>query len=80
MDFGGWWWFPFAATAGALAILIGILVFLFWIWMIIDAAKRSFRNDIEKIVWIVVIVLGSWVGALVYFLAIKVSNPRGLVK
>lgn len=80
MDFGGWWWFPFAAAAGAVALILGVLVFIFWILMIIDAARRNFRSDVEKIVWIVVIVLGSWVGALVYLLAIKMSNPRGIAK
>ena len=74
------WFWPFAFLAGAVAIIIGLLVFAFWIWMIIDAAKRNFRNDAEKIIWIVIIVLGSWIGALVYLLTINLTNTKGLVK
>ena len=39
-----------------------------------------FRNDAEKIVWIIVIALATWVGALVYFFVVKQFNPRGLMK
>jgi len=80
MDFGSWWWFPFAATAGAFALIIGLLLFIFWIWMIIDAAKRNFRQTWEKVVWIVIIVFGSWIGALVYLLVVRMNNPKGLAK
>lgn len=74
------WFWPFAIAAGALAVLIGILFFAFWIWMIVDASKRKFKNDVEKVIWIIVIVLGSWVGALVYLLAVKLTNPLGLMR
>ncbi len=73
-------WFPFMAVGFGLMFIVGILAFIFWIWMIIDCAKRSFGNSVEKIIWLIVIVLGSWVGALVYFIVIKSINPRGLFK
>ena len=37
-------------------------------------------NDVEKILWIVIIVLAGWLGALVYLIVIRSSNPRGLAK
>lgn len=80
MGFMDLWFWPFAVGFGALAVIIGLLVFAFWIWMIVDAARRKFRNDAEKIIWIVVIVLGSWAGALVYLLVVKLTNPKGLMK
>ena len=79
-SFFGWWFWPFAAIGIMIAIIIGILLFAFWIWMIIDCAKRSFKNDIEKIVWIIVLVLLGWIGALVYYIVIKTINPRGISK
>ncbi len=81
VDFGSLWWlWPFgAAFAGAMAIVFAILV-IFWIWMIIDAAKRDYRNNVEKIVWLVIVVVGGWIGALIYFIVIRSVNPRGLVK
>lgn len=80
MGFMEVFWWPFgAAFAGAIAI-VGILFLIFWIWMIVDAAKRNFKNDVEKILWIVILVLTTWVGSLVYFIVIKTYNPRGLAK
>ena len=71
---------PFvAAFAGAVAI-VGILILFFWIWMLVDCAKRKFRNDVEKIVWIVVLIFATWLGAFVYFVVVKSLNPRGLAR
>ena len=82
MGFDGFWFWPFAAAFAGAWIVIGILFLAFWIWMIIDCAKRKFRNDVEKIVWIIVIVFGIWmmIGAIAYFLVVKMTNPKGLVK
>lgn len=60
--------------------VIMLLVIAFWIWMIVDAAKRKFKNDVEKILWIVVIVLGQIIGAVVYFIVIRLYNKKGLIK
>jgi len=72
-------WFPFLAAGFGFLLLIGLIILAFWVWMIIDCAKRRFNNDVEKIVWLVIIVLGQWIGALVYLLAIKLTNERGLI-
>ena len=73
-------WWPVIAGLGALAIIIAVLVFIFWIWMIVDCAKRRFRNDAEKIIWLIVIVLLGWLGALVYLIVVRNINPSGLMK
>lgn len=79
MMFDNLFW-PFSAFFGGATFIIAILLFALWIWMIIDCAKRGFKSDVEKIVWIVVIVLGTWIGALVYFIVVKNVNPRGILK
>jgi len=73
-------WWPAFAFLGLIGMLIGALLFVFWIWMIVDCAQRKFRNSTEKIVWIIVVVLGGWIGALVYFFVVKNSNTRGISK
>ena len=73
-------WWPFIAAFGAAAIIVAVLIVIFWIWMLIDCANRKFKNDVEKILWIVIIVIGGWLGALVYLIVIRSSNPRGLAK
>lgn len=51
-----------------------VLAFIFWIFMIVDCAKRKFKNETDKVVWILVIVLLSWLGALIYYFVVKREN------
>ena len=48
--------------------------------MIIDCSMRNFKHPSEKIIWIIVIVIGGVLGALVYLFLIKLFKPRGLMK
>ena len=59
--------------------LISLLLVVFWVWMLVDCAQRKFRKDWEKAAWILAIVFLTWVGALVYFIVIRSSNPRGVL-
>jgi len=72
--------FPIISTFMFAGVLVGIILFAFWIWMIVDCAKRKFKNNVEKIVWLIVVVLLGWVGALVYFIVVRTLNPRGIAK
>ena len=59
-------------------VMIGVMIFLLilWIAMIIDCAKRKFKQDSEKIVWILVVILASWVGALIYYFVVFRKDAR----
>ncbi len=57
-------------------IVIAILAFIFWILMLIDCAKRNFKNDSEKVVWIIVIALLGAIGAAIYYFAVKVNEKK----
>ena len=46
---------------------LGILAFVFWIWMLIDCIKNPGIDTTEKIVWVLVIALTHFIGALIYF-------------
>ncbi len=55
-------------------VLIGILSILslvFWIFMVIDVAQRKFKNENDKILWILVVVLAGIIGAIIYYFMIK---------
>jgi len=54
-----------------LVISLGIFLFAFWIWMIVDCATRKFKNDTDKVVWILVILFASLIGAIIYYFAVK---------
>ena len=72
--FGG-----FIARLMLLMLFIAALVvflFVFWILMIIDCAKRNFKNENEKVVWIIVIALLGAIGAAVYYFAVKVKDKN----
>ena len=57
-------------------IAIAVLAFVFWIFMLIDCAKRKFKTDNEKIVWIIVIALLGAIGAAVYYFAVKLPDKK----
>ena len=59
-------------------IVIGILLFVFWIFMLIDCAKRNFKNDNEKVVWILVIAILGFIGAAIYYFVVKVGEKEVL--
>ncbi|MEK6800315.1 MAG: PLD nuclease N-terminal domain-containing protein [Nanoarchaeota archaeon] len=72
--------FPFIVIMIAIIAILAILLFVFWIWMLVDCAKRDFKKENEKIVWILVIALVHWLGAAVYYFVVKNSNPKGISK
>lgn len=50
---------------------LGILAIIFWIFMLVDVAKRSFKNETDKVLWILVIVLAGLIGSIVYYFVVK---------
>ena len=57
-------------------IALAILSFIFWIFMIIDVANRKFKSENDKIVWILVVILAGIIGALIYYFVIKKSDKK----
>jgi hypothetical protein len=48
---------------------LSLLTLAFWIWMLIDAAQNRGLDQNERIVWVIVVALLHFIGALVYFFA-----------
>lgn len=63
-------------------IIIGLVVwaFVFWILMIVDCATKKFKNDTDKIVWILVIIFTHIIGALIYYFIVKRKNRKLNIK
>jgi uncharacterized RDD family membrane protein YckC len=60
------------AIAFALIILLSVLLFIAWIWMIVDVAKRDRFRTGDRVVWILLLVLTGLIGmALYYFLEMR---------
>ncbi|MEY4386092.1 MAG: hypothetical protein RLY20_1375 [Verrucomicrobiota bacterium] len=64
----------FILVFGVLA-LIGLA---FWIWMLVDCATKESGQGNDKIIWILVIVLTGWIGALIYFFVRRPQRKREL--
>lgn len=69
---------PFAMTLPLSAI--GLIAFVFWIWMIVDCLGREpydFRllftqkREHDKWIWLAIVILTHWIGALIYFILIR---------
>jgi len=67
-----------AAGTAAVGLGIGMLIFwiifvgigfIFWIWALIDVIRRQFPNQNDKTLWLIVVILLYWVGAIVYLIA-----------
>jgi hypothetical protein len=55
---------------------IAMLLLAFWIWMIVDCATKEPSEGNDKIIWILVIILTSWIGALIYYLVRRPERIR----
>jgi hypothetical protein len=55
--------------------IIALAVLAFWIWMLIDAIRRTPSEGNTKLIWILVIILAGIIGALVYFFVQRPKNP-----
>jgi len=60
-----------------IAMGIGILATIFWVWMIIDVAKNEPENGNDKVIWILVVILAGVIGAAVYYF---VRRPERMSK
>ncbi len=49
-----------------LSVLIGLTVL--WIWVLIDCINNESTEGNERIVWVVVIAVCHWIGALIYLI------------
>lgn len=47
---------------------LGIFLFIFWLWMLIDAIKNQQEN---KAMWVILIILLNALGAIIYYFAAK---------
>jgi hypothetical protein len=52
---------------GLFFLLIVAMLFVFWIWMLIDAIQNKGLADGEKIGWVLAIVFLHFIGATLYF-------------
>ena len=64
---------PMSAIIFLMLLCFGIIIFLtvFWVLMIIDCATRKRFSDGERVAWILVLVFLHFIGATIYYFAVK---------
>ena len=50
-----------------------LATFAFWIWMLVHAITNTGLTDIEKLIWVIVILFTHFIGAVIYFF---VGRPK----
>ena len=60
--------------ASALAILLALGLFAFWLWMLIHAIQNRGLTDSERIAWVLVILFLNLLGALLYLIVGKAKT------
>lgn len=53
-----------------------IFAFVFWIIMIVDVVQRNFKQENDKIMWILIIILTGIIGALIYYFMVKRKDKK----
>ena len=59
-----------------LLIVLLLVATAFWVWMLVDCAKRKFKAENEQLLWILLIVFTGLLGSLIYFFMIKNKNKK----
>ncbi len=69
-------------VGGAFGLLVWLVVaglslalFAFWLWMLIHAITNKGLRDVEKVVWVIVIIFLPFLGSLIYFF---VGRPKAI--
>ncbi len=52
---------------------LALVTFAFWIWMLVHAITNDGLTDIEKLIWVIVILFTHFIGAVIYFF---VGRPK----
>jgi hypothetical protein len=69
--------FGVIALVWLVVIAASIAATVLWIIALIDVCKREFPGPNDKLIWILVVVLAHWIGALIYW---YVGRPKGVLR
>lgn len=68
--------FLFVPVVVLLLLCVGVVFIGFWIWMLVDCIKNEPDQGNDKVVWVIVIALLGWLGALIYLFARRPTRIR----
>ena len=74
----GWFWFAFAAAGSLVMGTVSIGGTVLWIWMLVDVLQKEVDEQNTKLIWVLVIVLAGWIGALIYLFVRRPERVKTL--
>lgn len=51
------------------ACILGLIIF--WIVMLVDVIQRDFNDSNDKLMWVLIVLLTGWIGAIIYYVMVK---------
>lgn len=63
-------------------LLIGLVIFSLWVWSIVDIIQSDFQRDLDKIIWLIVVLTLHFLGSILYYFfgrEQKINPPEELV-
>ena len=71
---------PFFGAFMIVKIVVALILLAFIIWMAVDCIQRKFKVEAEKWIWIVLMIITGWIGAVLYYIFVRSLNPKGVAK
>lgn len=61
-------------TANPLFFVFAVILVVFWLWMLVDCLNRNFKKDMDKLVWIILLLFIHILGAFLYYFLVKAKK------
>ena len=72
--FGFAGWSLTLLNIGIFGIIFWTVSSIFWIWVLTDCLESKFKDNNEKLMWVLVIIFLHVLGALLYYLIVKIGH------
>jgi len=57
-------------------LLIAVIATIFWIWMLVDCVTREPDTGSTRLIWVIIIIFTSVLGAILYFVIRRPERMR----
>jgi uncharacterized membrane protein len=51
-----------------LVLVLGIIPLIAWIWTLIKIIRSDFKNPNDKLMWVIIVCILGFIGAIIYFI------------
>ena len=51
-----------------IGMIIGLAVFVFWLWALIDIVRSDFKDSATKFIWFILVFFLYFLGAAIYYI------------